>query len=597
MNKHGLYSKAAQLIRQYGSERGTVDQMLAFAKKGGMKDAELQNAGVLPTGKIDREELAKIFEARIPAVRVDQYGENPQYLQGADRQRHREIGNRLGRGEEVSPEEREEYRRLHQRFHSGPNVMSTEDDDGNEDLMDTQYGGYTTDGGRNYRERLLKLDQREHPAKRAEANIASLQDRIWHQMPVYGEDHPIIQGYRKRLGELQAERDEAIRTFGQPRTREQQYQSSHWSDHPDVLAHIRMMDRTVGEDWPSLKPVAERLASGLGVSTKELASGAVSVGIQRGVITPEEGASLSRVLGWRNGYERARGVGKRLLHVEELQSDWAQEGRDKGFYDPDRPYQLYDFEKSKPISNHATEEEAMEEWKKHDPESTSLRRMNTGRPDMPPVGPYVGNTQHWTDLALKHVLREAAMGDYDGIVFTPGQAQADRYGLEKQLDVLHYDPSTQTLSGGKNGFWPVRIPDVKPEELRSHIGSEMAARLLDPANARTSEDGAVQHVLKGDDLKMGGEGMKGYYDSILPKSVMNLARMHDPSIRPAEPVMMSQDGQQYQGFHLPMTPELKNGILDKGYPAMKRGGSVGAALAATRRFTKDGAGAMLRLKS
>lgn len=599
MNKHGLYSKAAQLIRGLPQERGTVEQMVAAAKAKGLKDAELANAGKLPTGKISREDLAQMFETRMPSLKVSQYGENPSYLSRQERLELRAL-QEAKQGPLMDFEKRklEELKRRASGAAPIDVMMQGEDEDGNADPESTIYEGYHTDGGKNYRERLLKLDQSEHPALRLDQTIGIKKRQLEYETPAYGADHPVIKDLQNRLSELQAERERAVAQFGEPKGPRQRYQSSHWADHPDVIAHIRMQDRTVGEDWPSLKPVAEKLAQGLGIgSTRELASGAVSVGIQRGVITPEEGASLSRVLGWRNGYDQAPGVGKRLLHVEELQSDWGQEGRDKGFYDPEKPYQLYDWQKGRAISNHGAEDEAAKAAEAMGPDATvSIRRMNTGRPDMPPVGPYVQNTQHWTDLALKNVLREAAMGNYDGIVFTPGQAQADRYGLEKKLDVLHYDPATKTLSGGNNGFWPLRVPNVAPEDLKTHVGAELATKLMAPENSAVSADGARYQVLKGDDLKVGGGGMKGYYDQIVPKSVTRLAQMHDPEIKPAEPVSMTGEGKDYQGFHLPMTPNLKQGILNEGFPAFRRGGSVDTALAATRRFTKDGQHVTMRLK-
>lgn len=600
--KTGLYSKAAKIIRSLPQERGTVDQMIGAARKLGLRDTELQNAGEMPTGKIDREELAKLFEARLPKLRIDQLGENPSYLQPHERKRHRELGNRLGRQEQLSPEEQQEYRMLQQRTSAGPNVMTRSDDDDNEEPVDTEYGGYASDGTQNYRERLLKLDQKQHPAVRAEEIMRSLQGRINNETPIYGADHPIIQGYQKRLGELEQERDTAIRQLGASRAAGQRYQSSHWSGHPDVLAHIRLSDRQVGEDREAIQPIMDRLAQMAGVSSpRDLGSGSVHVGLQRGVITPEEAASVSRLMGWYTGHENKKGIGKRLLHVEELQSDWAQEGRDKGFYDPAKPHQVFDWESERPLGNYATEEEALEHIKSLPADAdVALRDMSkTNRPDMPPVGPYVGNTQHWTDLALKNVLREAALGGYDGIVFPSGQNQADRYSLDKFVDEVHYEPETKSFYAN-NGIGStnrvVEKKNVGPEELKSLVGREVAEKLLDPANHYQYENTTRSTVSQGD-LKVSATGMKRYYDGIVPKSVMKLAQMHDPSIKPAENVSYGEDGQQYQGFHLPMTDALRQGILKEGYPAMRRGGSVDAALAATRRFTKDGHSAILSLKS
>jgi hypothetical protein len=174
-------------------------------------------------------------------------------------------------------------------------------------------------------------------------------------------------------------------------------------------------------------------------------------------------------------------------------------------------------------------------------------------------------------------------------VVTPGQAQADRYGLEKQLDKLQYVPSQKELRGFKDGTSVVHKVDIAPEDLPGLIGKDATGKMLHPDNTFTASDehtsvnaGDQYHMLQGDDLKMGGEGMKGYYDNIVPKSVMRLAQQHDPAAKPGEPVQIGN----YQGFHLPMTDTLKNSILDKGFSAFKRGGAVDAALSLTRRFTK-----------
>lgn len=598
MNKHGLYSKAAQLIRGLPQERGTVEQMVAAAKAKGLKDAELANAGKLPTGKISREDLAQMFETRMPSLKVSQYGENPSYLSRQEQMERRALQE--AKQGPLMPFEERRLAELNTRTMGAAPIdvmMQGEDEDGNADPESTIYEGYHTDGGKNYRERLLKLDQSEHPALKLDQTIGIKKRQLEYETPAYGADHPIIKDLQKRLAELQAERERAVAKFGEPKGPTQRYHSSHWTDHPDVIAHIRMQDRTVGEDRDSVRPLAEKLATALNTSVRDLSSGSARYGVQNGLISPQEAASLSRVMGWYNGFEGQPGVGKRLLHVEELQSDWGQEGRDKGFYDPEKPYQLYDWQKGRAISNHGAEDEAAKAAEAMGPDATvSIRRMNTGRPDMPPVGPYVQNTQHWTDLALKNVLREAAMGNYDGVVFTPGQAQADRYGLEKQMDMLRYQPSTGLLVGTKQSALVIKKEGVKPEDLHGLIGKDMTDRLLHPDNANDTGQGGVIYSLSGSDLKMGGQGMRGYYDQIVPKSVMRLAQMHDPEIKPAEPISMKGDGNEYQGFHLPMTPKLKQGVLNEGFPAFRRGGSVDTALAATRRFTKDGQHVTMRLK-
>lgn len=506
MNKHGLYSKAAQIIRGLQQERGTADQMVAAAKKVGIKDAELQNALPLPTGKVTRDELAQHFEDKVPKLYVNQYGNNPSYLSGRDTPRRMELSKRS----DLSPEEEKELSILRQRVTAQPNVI--EDEEG--EPAATQYSDYKMPGGESerYRERLIELNN----------------------TPAGGDD----------------------------------YHSSHWSDHTNVLAHIRMQDRNVGADRDSMRPIAEKLAQRFGVNVRDLSSGSALTGIKEGLITPEEGATFSRFMRWNNGLLDKPGVEKRLLHVEEVQSDWGQEGRDKGFSDPQKPYEVFNKKTKEVLSRHPSYSAAWDAYRAI-PEDQAAD-IDTGKSVGPSAAPYVQNTQHWTDLALKNILREAALGNYDGVVFTPGQAQADRYGLEQKLDRLQYMPNQKTLHGFKNGTSVVYKEGVEPKDLPSLIGKDATSKMLHPDNTFEPSAGNQFHELKGDDLKMGGEGMKGYYDNILPKSVTTLAKQHDPDIKPGEPVQMGD----YQGFHLPMTDKLKQGILNDGFPAFKNGGVV-----------------------
>lgn len=609
MNKLGLYSKAAKLIRSLPQERGTVEQMVAAAKAKGLKEAELSHAGKLPTGKISREDLAQLFETRLPQVTINQYGDNPSYL---SREEARELRALEQNPQDIPlmPFEQNRMAELRARRSGAMSigVEMREDEEGNEEPEDTRYEGYNLPGGQNYRERLLRLTQYDHPVKNMDRTIGSKERQLEYETPIYGADHPIIQQSRQRLEEMRAERERAAMLHGEPWSDREKYHSSHWDSHPNVIAHIRMQDRQVGEDKATIQSILQRLATMAGVDdVRHLGSGAVHVGLQNGVITPQEAASVSRAKGWYTGHENKPGIGKRLLHVEELQSDWGQEGRDKGFrptleqlkaaddaHDAARnaKHEVYDRLSGQGMSHgQIMEHPAFKDAQsKHDAALSDMEAIYNAKENGVPTGPYVQNTQHWTDLALKNVLREAALGNYDGIVFTPGQAQADRYGLEKHVDHLHYHPDTSTLTGNKAGSRVFSRPNVSPEDLPSLIGKEVSERLLSPENTGNAGTPKQFHELRGDDLKVGGQGMKGYYDQIVPKSATRLAQMHDPDIKPAEPISMKgDDGNEYQGFHLPMTPKLKQGILNEGYPAFRRGGRV--AFAQGGRADEQGSGA------
>ena len=294
--------------------------------------------------------------------------------------------------------------------------------------------------------------------------------------------------------------------------------------------------------------------------------------------------------------------GEKILHLEEAQSDWGQQGRERGFDTPDRARRMEEI------------------------------RARGGEPSTPiPLGPYVDNTQKWTDLALKRVLHEAAHGGYDRIVVTPGDEQNKRYDLSNQVKNIQYYPDLGYLHATTHEGEGVEHDDVKPEDLSKHIGKEAADRILKQGmqryEGRGKLGGEFYHELEGDGLKVGGAGMRGYYDNILPKRLQALAQQHDPqakvnlhahdlSVNTSHPDDYSIDaglegtghqlydqsgspegpehptqaaalqyrkdlysaGQRGVGLHsLDVTPQMRDSIKANGFNSFKRGGDVDVA--------------------
>ena len=55
---------------------------------------------------------------------------------------------------------------------------------------------------------------------------------------------------------------------------------------------------------------------------------------------------------------------------------------------------------------------------------------------------------------------------------------------------------------------------VSPDKVADYIGKELAKQIVESSD-RTGE-------IKGDNLKVGGEGMKGFYDQIVPTTANKL---------------------------------------------------------------------------
>jgi hypothetical protein len=65
--------------------------------------------------------------------------------------------------------------------------------------------------------------------------------------------------------------------------------------------------------------------------------------------------------------------------------------------------------------------------------------------------------------------------------------------------------------------------------------------------------------LQGDDLRIGGEGMKGFYDQILPKSLEKLGKKFDAKVGKTD-----MDGVEV--WKMDITPKMRESVLTKGQP-------------------------------
>jgi len=263
------------------------------------------------------------------------------------------------------------------------------------------------------------------------------------------------------------------------------------------------------------------------------------------------------------------------LHVHEVQSDWGQEGRENGFYDPEKPFEVVNKKTKEVVSRHPDYSSMWDAYRTH-PDSDNLTYGDV-RDEKPPQGPYVGNTQQWTDLALKHILMEAAKGGYKRVVFSPGEANADLYGQRKEVSKLEFLKSNDSGEAGilsgftPNGYYSSQHDVESHADLPKLIGKENAANLLaqPPTPSPDKGEDRYTHTLQGP-LQVGGHGMVDYYKNYVNQGAMKLLQQHDQSAKPE-----SYDlPEVYKGFALPVTDTSRESILKNGFQAFQRGGEV-----------------------
>ena len=125
---------------------------------------------------------------------------------------------------------------------------------------------------------------------------------------------------------------------------------------------------------------------------------------------------------------------------------------------------------------------------------------------------------------LKRMVRHAAENGYDQLAWTPGDVQADRYDLSKQAETSFTTTKVQRdLTGIRQGqrftasSTRVKLRDPRPAS-RTIIGKDAAdEQLNNPAAKKAAwrHHRSTETILTGQDLKVGGEGMRAFYDKML----------------------------------------------------------------------------------
>ena len=360
----------------------------------------------------------------------------------------------------------------------------------------TEYDRYQLAGGENYRELLLKLPQKPQPLPE-NFNVDAYSVNGKTMYGVFDEA-----GSRYASGET---KDQALQKFSQLH-QEKPYQSSHFPD-PNILAHMRVNDRVDAE-------------------------------------------------------------GKKMLLIEEVQSDWHQAGREQGYNNPKE--QALAKEKIRALR---AEHKRLGQVKEL--ESSPLERsiisqqrfdlMNqvnelskvgkSGIPDAP-------FKDTWYQLALKRAIKEAVDKGYDRIGLTTGKRQIERYTDELRQNVSEINFQTgekltpsesaelkalrqqqtymtgterqryeylssqegapvsqdETLIKAFNGSRPAftgKVKNGKFIEGPNKALGKTVEEVLGKSIAKQIEEKKTGS-LTGDNLTIGGEGMKKYYDEVYP---------------------------------------------------------------------------------
>jgi hypothetical protein len=222
--------------------------------------------------------------------------------------------------------------------------------------------------------------------------------------------------------------------------------------------------------------------------------------------------------------------GEKLLHLEELQSDWHQEGRDKG-YTTLTPKEL---EELRALTRKEVEEDGL---LPHDMARSKELEAKIGEV---PNAPFKKN---WEEMALKRLIHHAAEKGYHGIVVTPGQEQADRYPRREETEKIAQEK-------GMKSFYDSKVPNI----LNS-IGKKYGVK--------TQLHG---HKLPGDPSQRGDASER------LGVAHVPLADMNPQQVQAFNQKL--DDSNAKQLHHFPITEEMRKDVLTNGLPLYNKGGTV-----------------------
>lgn len=263
---------------------------------------------------------------------------------------------------------------------------------------------------------------------------------------------------------------------------------------------------------------------------------------------------------------------QKVLVIDEIQSNRHQEGREKGYTDTERLNELIARQKQIDEEIEALAKDVLDGNRSAKRKQNLLfkerRELDWAIAEVKRKGiPAAPFEKNWQELAMKRMLRYAAENGYDIIAWTTGDQQANRYDLSRDvLKISAYKPNAEgekivtiyyrdeyndykTLIVNRDG--KVIQGDYNGSALADVVGKEVALQIMNTEDVTEFE---------GDGLKIGGEGMRGFYDRMLPAFMNKYGKKWGIKVEDINLPNLGKSG--YTMHSVPVTEEMKASVME-----------------------------------
>ena len=185
--------------------------------------------------------------------------------------------------------------------------------------------------------------------------------------------------------------------------------------------------------------------------------------------------------------------------------------------------------------------------------------------------------KNWHEFVLRKIINEAVKNGYDKVAWTTGKQQNDRYNLAKYIEKIKYvqnKDKTYSIYATDKQDNTHNFKNQTESELENIVGKEITQKIISGEYDSKGEsvlnilfEGQRTGEIKGVDLEIGGDGMKGFYDKIIPEYLNKYLKKWDSKV---EEVIISDGLEEHKQQGFTITPKMIEAVNTVGQPLYEK---------------------------